>query len=84
MKLKKDFLIHNSADESYLVPVSGNFRGMIKGNKTLGVIVDLLKEETTREEVIMSMKDHYEVPDDVIERDVDRVIEELQKIGALE
>ena len=77
MKLKSDFITHNSADESYLVPTSGaEFSGIVKGNKTLGTIVELLKEE--------AMKERFEAPEGAIERDVDRVISELQKIGALE
>ena len=47
MKLNPDFLTYNSSDESYVVPVSGvSFSGMIKGNKTMGAIIELLKEET--------------------------------------
>ena len=85
MKLKSNFISHNSSDESYLVPTSGaEFSGIVKGNKTLGAIIELLKEETTRDQVVASMKERFAAPEGAIERDVDRVIEELTKIGALE
>ena len=85
MKIKSDFLSHNSSTESYLVPTSdASFSGMVKGNKTLGAIVELLKEETTEEEVISAMKARFDAPEGTIERDVRRVIEELTKIDALE
>ena len=85
MKLKSYFIAHNSADESYLVPTSGaEFSGVVKGNKTLGAIIDLLREETTRDQVIEKMEERFEAPEGVIERDVDRVISQLQKIGALD
>ena len=85
MKLKADFLSHNSAGESYLVPTAdASFSGMVKGNKTLGAIVELLKEETTEEQIVASMKERYDAPEGAIERDVKRVIEELSNIGALE
>lgn len=85
MKLKPYFIAHNSSNESYLVPTSGaEFSGVVKGNKTLGAIIDLLKEETTREKVIEKMKERFEAPEGAIERDVDRVIFQLQKIGALD
>lgn len=85
MKLKSNFISHNSSDESYLVPTSGaEFSGIVKGNKTLGAIIELLKEETTRDQVVASMKERFDAPEGAIERDVDRVIEELTKIGALE
>lgn len=85
MKLKPYFIAHNSSNESYLVPTSGaEFSGVVKGNKTLGAIIDLLREETTREKVIEKMKERFEAPEGAIERDVDRVISQLQKIGALD
>ena len=85
MKLKSEFLSHNSAGESYLVPTAdAAFSGMVKGNKTLGAIIEYLKEDTTEEQIIASMKEKYDAPDGAIERDVKRVIEELSKIDALE
>lgn len=52
MKLKKEFLSHNSDGEVYLIPAIGaGFSGMVKGNKTLGVILDLLKDDTTEEAI---------------------------------
>ena len=85
MKLKPYFIAHNSSNESYLVPTSGaEFSGVVKGNKTLGAIIGLLQEETTRDEVVDAMKARFEAPEGAIERDVDQVISQLQKIGALE
>jgi len=85
MKLRSEFLSHNSAGESYLVPTAdASFSGMVKGNKTLGAIVELLKVETTEDQIVASMKERYDAPEGAIERDVKRVIEELQKIDALE
>ena len=85
MKLKSNFITHNTSDESYLVPTSNaEFSGMVKGNKTLGAIIELLKEETTRDQIVAAMKERFEAPEGAIERDVDHVIEELTKIGALE
>ena len=85
MKLKSNFITHNSSDESYLVPTTNSaFSGMVRGNKTMGAIIDLLKEETTEEEVVKAMRERFDAPEDVIEKDVKHVIEELTKIGALE
>ena len=63
---------------------NASFSGLVKGNKTLGAIVDLLKEETTEEDVVKAMREKFDAPEGVIEKDVKRVIEELTKIGALE
>ncbi|MBP5261300.1 MAG: PqqD family protein [Clostridiales bacterium] len=85
MKLKASFLTHSTSDESFIVPTSdASFSGMVKGNKTLGAIVELLKEDTTKEAVIKAMREKFDAPEGVIEKDVERVIAELTKIGALE
>ena len=56
MKLKKEFIAHDTGSESLLVPAGGaGFSGLVKGNKTLGVILDLLKEDTTETEIIAAM-----------------------------
>ena len=85
MKLKSSFRSHNSAGESYLVPTAdAAFSGMVKGNKTLGAIIEYLKEDTTEEQIVAAMRARFDAPEGAIERDVKRVIEELQKIDALE
>lgn len=85
MKLKKEFITHNSGKESLLVPAGGaGFAGLVKGNKTLGVILGLLSEDRTRDEIIAALKDRFDAPEGVIEKDVDRAISELEKIGALD
>lgn len=85
MRLKKSFLSHNSVGESYLVPTAdAAFSGMVKGNKTLGAIIEYLKEDTTEEQIVEAMRSRFDAPEGAIERDVKRVIEELQKIDALE
>lgn len=85
MKLNKDFLVHNSGGESILVP-SGNagFSGVVRGNKTLGAILDLLKTETTEDDIISAMKQRFDAPEGAVERDVRKTLEELRKIGALD
>ena len=84
MKLNPSFLTHSTSDESYLVPTSNNdFSGMVRGNRTLGTIIELLKEETTEEEIVKAMRERFDAPEGVIEKDVSHVISELRKIGAL-
>ena len=85
MKLKKGFIVHNKKGEALLVPTAeAAFSGIVQGNKTLGLLLNLLQEETTAEKMIASMKEHFEAPDGAIERDVNKVIAELRKIGALD
>ena len=85
MKLKKEFIVHDAGTESVLVPTgAADWAGVVRGNKTLGEILSLLVEETTEEAVVAAMRERFEAPEGAIERDVARVIEELQRIGALE
>ncbi len=85
MKLNKEFLLHNFGDESILVPTgSAGFSGMVKGNQTLGAILELLKEETTEQKIVEALKSRFEAPDGAIEADVAKALSELRRIGALD
>ncbi|MBP5236344.1 MAG: PqqD family protein [Clostridia bacterium] len=85
MKLSKDFLIHISGGKTDLIPVGGAaFSGIMRGNQTLGTILELLKSETTEEEIVSAMKEKYNAPDGIIERDVKKALSELRGIGALD
>ena len=85
MKLNKEFLLHNFGDESILVPTgSAGFSGMVKGNQTLGAILELLKEETTEQKIVEALKSRFDAPDGAIEADVAKALSELRRIGALD
>ena len=85
MKLKKEYIAHNTGSESLLVPAGGaGFSGLMNGNKTLGVILDLLKNDTTEAEIITAMCERFDAPEEVITKDVKKVMTELHKIGALD
>ena len=85
MKLKKEFIAHDTGSESLLVPAGGaGFSGLVKGNKTLGVILDLLKEDTTETEIIAAMSARFDAPEAVITGDVKKALAELRRIGALD
>ena len=85
MKLKKEFITHDTGKESLLVPTgSADFSGLVRGNKTLGAILALLKEDTTEEAIVAAMKERFGAPEDVIARDVKKALAELRKIGALD
>ena len=85
MKLKKEFIAHNSADESVLVPSgSATFAGIVRGNQTFGALLQLLREETDEETVVRAMCARYNGDEQIIARDVHRAVEELRGIGALE
>ena len=85
MKLKKDFIFHNTGREALLVPTGeAGFSGLVKGNKTLAAIIDLLHEDITEEEIIAALHERYEAPEGAIESSVSRAISELRKLGMLD
>ena len=85
MKLNKDFILHISDGETILVPTgNAKFSGIVRGNKTLGAVLELLRDETTEEEIVAAMKRRFDAPEEIISRDVKKTLEELRKIGAIE
>ena len=85
MKLNKEFLLHTVGSESVLVPTGrADFFGVVRGNKTLGAILELLKEGTTEAEIVAELKSRFQAPDGEIEKDVAKTLTALRGIGALD
>lgn len=85
MKLKKEFIVHAAGKEAVLVPTGrADFSGVVRGNRTLGTVLELLKEDITEDGIIRAMKARFSAPDGVIEKDVEKVLTELRRIGAID
>ncbi len=85
MKLNKEFLLHNTDGESVLVPTGkAAFSGVVRGNRTLGAMLELLKRDTTEPEIKAAMRERFDAPEGVVERDVEKMLAELRKIGAID
>lgn len=85
MKLKREFIIHETKNETILVPTGdAEFSGIVRGNRTLDIILDLLKQDTDEAAIIAAMKDRFDAPEEVIAADVKKALSELRKIGALD
>lgn len=85
MKLKDGFITHETDGEQIMV-ATGNtsFTGLVRSNKTAAFIVDCLKTETTKEEIVDKMLEKYDVSRDIIDKDVEQILEKLRSIGALD
>ena len=71
MKLKSDFITHITESESLLVPAgTAGFSGLVRGNKTLGAILETLKKDVTEAEIVSALCSRFDAPKDVIARDV--------------
>ena len=85
MRLKEKFLYQRTDSETTLVPAGGaGWSGAVMGNETLGVILDLLKKDTTEGAIIDAMKQRFDAPEGIITGDVRKALLELRKIGALD
>ena len=85
MKLNKDFILHIADGETVLVPTGkAKFSGVVRGNKTLGAVLELLRDNTTEEKLVAAMKARFDAPEEIISRDVKKALEGLRKIGAID
>ena len=84
MKLKKEFVTHETGGEQIMISAGGSFSGLVRSNETAAFIVNMLKDETTEEAIVDAMASKYDAPRDVIAADVKRVIETLRGIGAID
>lgn len=87
MKLHKGFITYTTGNEQIMV-AAGNasdiFRGMVRSNETAAFIIDCLKSEISRDELAEKLCSRYDAPREIICRDLDRVLDSLRKIGALD
>jgi hypothetical protein len=87
MKLHDGFITYTTGAEQIMVAAgtaSEVFRGMVRSNATAAFIIDCLKEEITREELGDKLVARYDAPREIILRDLDRILDSLRKIGALD
>lgn len=72
-------------DENIMVAVDSKiFSGLIRSNKTAATIIEQLRADVTRDDIVEKMLSQYDAPRSIIESDVDMVIDNLRKIGALD
>lgn len=85
MRLKDGFITYTTDSEQIMVSAGDTgFHGMVRSNKTAGYVIDCLKEDCSRADLIEKMAEKYEASQEILARDVDRVLEVLRKIGALD
>ena len=85
MKLNDKFLRHDMDDSALVVPVAGaDFHGVVRGNSTVGAILELLEKDITQEEIVAAMCERYDGDPEFIREDVDKVITQLRSIGAID
>ena len=85
MKLNDTFVHHNMDGQTVIVPTAGaDFHGLVQGNKTLAVIADCLKQDTTEEEIVDTLCARFDGDREIIAADVAEAIARLREIGAID
>lgn len=82
MKIKKDYILKTVANQHIIVPIGEaavKFQGMITLNDTGKYLFEVLKEDTTLEQLLMKLIESYEMDPKTAKKDVDKFIELLDK-----
>ena len=85
MKLREGFITHESIEE-HITVTAGNtaFSGVVRSNKTAGFIVECLKKNVTKEDIITKMLEKYDATREQLEKDVEKILTQLRSIGAID
>ena len=85
MKLRTGFVPHDMGGEQVIVPTGENsFAGMVRCNGTAAFIVNCLLEDTTRQGIVDAMLAKYDVSAETAGAAVDKILDKLRGIGAIE
>lgn len=85
MKLNPNFVIHNTGQETLLVPTAdAPFHGLVQGNETIDFILNYLQNDVTEEEIVSALAAEYNGNIEDMREDVAKALSELRKIGALD
>lgn len=82
MKLKYQLAVQQVMDFWAAVPVgkdSMRYNGVMSLNETSKDIIELLKEETTEEEIVKKMLEEYDVTEDVLRKHVSEFLDKLRE-----
>ena len=86
MRLAPEFEIVNIADDYMLVPVGSQmekFNGTVVLNDVSAFLLEQLKTDRTKEELVRLLMETYDVDTAAAQADVDMAIEKMKKIGII-
>lgn len=83
MKIKESFVVHQNRNDYIMIDAAGESNSIIHGNKTTAFIVECLRADTTRDEIVNKMLEKYNVSVDDAAESADLVIETLKKHNAI-
>lgn len=86
MKLKYDFSVREIVGEYVMVPLGKGaleFSGMISTSETGALLVEALKQDVSREDLLQKILDEYDVDLQTANGDLDEFLNQLRKLNIL-
>ena len=86
MKIRDGYILRTVAGKNIVVSIGAetNFSGMLTLNDTGVFFWDLLKENTTKEQMLEKILSEYDIDRETVSRDIDNFVAKLQNAGILE
>jgi sensor domain CHASE-containing protein len=87
LKIKSDYILRELAGQNIVVPVGSeavNFNGIITLNNSGKRLFKKLQEESSKEELITLLLEHYEVRQEQAKSDVEAFLLKLESNNILE
>lgn len=86
MKLKKGLIVRKIANEYMLIRTgkNANAKEMIMLNKVSAFILSEMKKDTDKDKLLKAVLDKYEIDEATAEKDLDKIIAQLNELGLVE
>ena len=87
MKLKYDFAVREIVGEYVMIPLGKdalNFSGMVSTSETGAAIIEALRDEISREELLQILLDQFDIDEATASADLDGFLTQLRKINVLD
>ncbi|MCF0115361.1 MAG: PqqD family protein [Erysipelotrichaceae bacterium] len=87
MHLKEGFIVRNVADEYLLIPTGKNiasFGGSVILNEVSAFILNQMKADTTKEQLLEAILTEYDVSLELATQDLDKLLTKLTQLGIIE
>lgn len=87
MKASNQFILRKIAQEQLLIPVGEaaiEVRGLIALSESGGLLFEKLQSGCTREDLIRTLMEEYEVTEAVAEEDTDAFLDQMRQLKILE
>lgn len=84
MKIKENYIAKHVLDNDVVIDITGSSKNILKLNPTASLMFEKLKEGISTEDLVKVILDNYDIDPTTAINDVNKFIEELNKLNVLE